>query len=79
MRSEIMSTFKQFIDTAAEGHVEGRSAAKLPEFIRLGLTDAAILSLNANEVQLLTVDHDLHTASAKMGFDVLNVTPLLLE
>jgi hypothetical protein len=74
-----MSTFKRFIDTADEGHVAGRTAAELPEFIRLGLTDSAILSLDKQEVQLLTVDHDLHTVSARMGFDVVNVTPLLLE
>jgi hypothetical protein len=46
----------------------GRRAAKLPEFIHSSWPrDAAILSLDANEVQLLTVDHDLHHIVSENG------------
>ena len=79
MRSEIMATFKRFIDSADERHVQGSRAAEQPSFIRLGLTDAAILSLDPIEVEILTVDHGLHIASLDKGFDARNLTAYLLE
>jgi hypothetical protein len=79
MRSEIMATFKRLIDSADERQVQGARAAAQPLFVRLGLTDAAILSLDPTEVQVLTVDHDLHIASLEMGFDARNLTAYLLE
>jgi hypothetical protein len=79
MRSEIMATFKRFIDSADERQVRGSHAAEQPLFTRLGLTDAAILSLDPAEVQVLTVDHDLHIASLEKGFDARNLTPYLFD
>jgi hypothetical protein len=79
MRSEIMATFKRLIDSADERQVQGARAAAQPLFVRLGLTDAAIPSLDPTEVQVLTVDHDLHIASLEMGFDARNLTAYLLE
>jgi len=79
MRSEIMATFKRFIDSADEQRVQSARAAGQPSFVRLGLTDAAILSLDPAEVQVLTVDHDLHIASLEKGFDARNLTALLFE
>ena len=75
MRSQIMRTFKRFIDGADEEPIESKRATAAPGFLRLGLTDAAILSLDPAKVQLLTVDHDLHVASSRLGFDVVNLTP----
>jgi hypothetical protein len=79
MRSEIMATFKRFINLADERQVPGAEAAEQPSFFRLGLTDAAILSLDPAEVQVLTVDHDLHIASLEKGFDIQNLTAFLFE
>lgn len=79
MRSEIMATFKQFIDLTDERHVPGARAAEDPFFVRLGLTDVAILSLDPKEVQVLTVDHDLYRASLERGFDARNLTPYFFE
>ncbi len=79
MRSQIMETFKNFIICADERAVLGVRAAEHAVFIRLGLTDAAILSLDPAEVQVLTVDHDLHIASSQEGFDVVNISPFLFE
>jgi hypothetical protein len=79
MRSEIMATFKRFIELADERHVRSSQASEQPFFLRLGLTDAAILSLNQDQVQVLTVDHDLHIASLDRGFDCINLTPYLFE
>ena len=79
MRTEVMATFKRFISLAEERQVQGAEAAEEPSFLRLGLTDAAILSLDPAEVQVLTVDHDLHIAALEKGFDVRNLSPYLFE
>jgi hypothetical protein len=79
IRSEIMTAFRQVILSAGELHIESRKASEAPIFIRLGLTDAAIISLDPKEVQILTVDHELHIASSQGGFDVVNLTPLFHE
>jgi hypothetical protein len=77
MRSQIMATFKRFIDSADERQVQGVDAAGQPRFVRLGLTDAAVLSLDPAEVQILTVDHDLHIATLEKGFEAQNLTRYL--
>jgi hypothetical protein len=79
MRSEIMTTYSRFIQSAEEPVVPAKEAAQSPSFIRLGLTDAAILSLDPKEIRVLTVDHDLHIACSQHGFDVVNLTPQLYE
>jgi hypothetical protein len=79
MRSEIMTTYRRFIQTAEEPIIAAREAAQSSSFIRLGLTDAAILTLDPKEIRLLTVDHDLHIACSERGFDVVNLTPFFYE
>lgn len=79
MRSEIMEVFRQFVHRSRELRVDGATASNAPIFIRLGLTDAAIVSLDADEVAILTVDHNLHIAASHAGFDVFNLTPYFHE
>jgi len=68
-----------FIESAEEPGISAKTASQSPNFIRLGLTDAAILSLDPAKMLLLTVDHDLHIAAAERGFETLNLTPYLYE
>ena len=75
IRSEIMKVFRQIIVESDELSITSKKASTAPSFIRLGLTDAAITSLNPAEVQILTVDHDLHIASSHNGFEVVNLNP----
>lgn len=75
IRSEIMAVFRQLILSTEELPIASGRASAAPIFVRLGLTDAAIVSLDPDEVQILTVDHDLHVASSHSGFDVVNLTP----
>ena len=77
MRSEIMATYRRFVRRCEERAIPARLAVETPEFLRLGLTDAALLSLDPTAVHLLTVDHDLHIASSRRGFEVTNLTPYL--
>ncbi len=79
MRAEIMQVFRQFVHLNRELRVDGVMASNAPIFIRLGLTDAAIVSLNADEVAILTVDHDLHISASQAGFEVFNLTPYFHE
>jgi hypothetical protein len=79
MRSEIMRTYGAFIQSAEEPAILAKAATRLPSFIRLGLTDAALLSLDPRAVRLLTVDHDLHIACSERGFEVVNLTPYFYE
>lgn len=79
MRSEIMTTYGQFIQLAEEPSITAKEAAQSSSFIRLGLTDAALLLLDPKEVRVLTVDHDLHIACSQHGFDVVNLTPQFYE
>jgi hypothetical protein len=79
MRSEIMTTYSWFIQSAEEPLLPAKDAARSPSFVRLGLTDAALLSLDPKEVRVLTVDHDLHIACSQHGFDVVNLTPQFYE
>jgi hypothetical protein len=79
MRSRIMSELGTFIAGADEALIPSRIAAESPSFIRLGLTDAAILTLDPSEIQVLTVDHDLHFACSDAGFDVVNLTSYMFE
>jgi hypothetical protein len=78
MRSEIMATYRMF-ESAEEPGISAKTASQSPNFIRLGLTDAAILSFVPANMLLLTVDHDLHIAAAERGFETLNLTPYLYE
>jgi hypothetical protein len=59
--------------------VDGVMTSKAPVFIRLGLTDAAIVSLDPDEVAILTVDHDLPIAASQAGFEVSNLTSYFHE
>ena len=78
IKSELMASFQRLIHTAdyfEEMHIGSKAASSAPCFIRLGLTDAAIVSLDPAAVQILTVDHDLHIESSDKGFDVVNLNP----
>jgi len=79
IRTEIMDVFRTFILQSREIRVDGVIASNAPTFIRLGLTDAAIVSLDPDEIAILTVDHDLHIAASTVGFEVLNLTPYFHE
>ncbi len=79
MRSRIMAVFRAFVGETREFHVSAGTAAKSDVFIRLGLTDAAIVSLTPAKFIVPTVDRDLRIAAARVGLEVLNMTPIFHE
>ena len=79
IRSEIMGQLAALIATSDERYVESRTAALAPSFIRLGLTDSAVLSLPKENMTVLTVDFDLYKQCYDAGFKVENLTSYLQE
>jgi hypothetical protein len=69
-RSEIGLVFQVYIRRARECYVESSNAIKRKEFIRLGLTDAALLQLE--DVVILTADLDLYLAACRDRRPALN-------
>lgn len=76
IRSEIQETLRTYVDRVDEVQIPGRQACKAQGFIRLGLTDAAIVTLDPESMHILSVDHDLIIEASRNGFDVTNLTPL---
>jgi hypothetical protein len=57
-----------------EQYIESKVATARTEFVRLGLTDSALLQLATTSHTLLTVDLDLYLAALKQGLNAENFT-----
>ena len=67
-RSIIFKVFREMIKSSNELFIPSTDAAQTDEFIRLGLTDAAILNASRNqELVVLTTDLDLYVAALSKG------------
>ena len=64
-RSRLFETLRFLIENSKEVVVASVEAARTSVFVRLGLTDAALLEVVSPETPLLTVDLDLYHAVAK--------------
>ncbi len=62
-RSRFFEMFRFLIQHAEEIQVASEVASSSREFVRLGLTDAALLEVATEEVPLLTVDLELYIAA----------------
>jgi hypothetical protein len=73
-RSHIFATLRAAIlaPRMRERFIESRVAASQSEFLRLGLTDAALLQAADEPATLLTADVDLYLAAVKRGFKAEN-------
>jgi hypothetical protein len=71
-RSEIGAVFAGHILKLAEQHVPSKDASARPEFLRLGLSDAALLEINKADVTMLTADGKLWIAALDAGYEALN-------
>jgi hypothetical protein len=66
-RTRIMEKFRQLILIGGEQYVPSESAAGRPEFVRLGLADAALLEADDPSRILLTADFPLYDAALRSG------------
>ena len=79
IRTKIMERFAALIATCEERYVESKAATSAFAYVRLGLTDSAILSLSKENMTVLTVDFDLYNQCYDAGFKVENMTSYLQE
>ena len=76
-RSRFFEMFRRIIGTNEEIIVESKTASRNNAFVRLGLTDAALLEVISEETPLVTVDLDLFVAAFTEGkVAALNFTHL---
>lgn len=71
-KSQIFDTFQRLIATFLEVYVPSTAAIRRWEFIRLGLTDAAVLEALSDQVVLLTTDLNLFLAAQSAGAAAIN-------
>lgn len=70
--AKLMAGLARFIAQAEEVHMPARDVTGTEPYLRLGLTDAAILSMAEPEVHLLTVDLPLYVAAVRQGRPATN-------
>ena len=75
-RTHIYTAFRKLIGIATEHYLPSSKAAVRPEFLRLGLTDAALLDLTPGTASLLTADLDLYLAALAQGSSAYNFNHL---
>ena len=76
-RSRFFAVFRRIIGKSEEIVVASKAASRNNEFVRLGLTDAALLEVISEETPLVTVDLELFRAAfAKGQVAALNFTHL---
>jgi hypothetical protein len=71
-RSQVFQTFQRLVSSFLELYVPSTAAIGRWEFIRLGLTDAAVLEALTGQVVLLTTDLDLFLAAQATGALAIN-------
>ncbi|MXX53004.1 MAG: hypothetical protein F4Z35_03400 [Dehalococcoidia bacterium] len=66
-RSLLFNTLRRVIQNCVEIIVESNAASSRREFVRLGLSDAALLEVVSEETPLITVDVNLYLAVLEEG------------
>ncbi len=75
-KSKVLDVLRTVSANSQERYVPSRLAAQRSEFIRLGLTDAALLEVCTDKVTLLTTDLGLYCAALAQGGTALNFNHL---
>lgn len=71
-KSRISRRFKELISKLQEKYIPSAQASSRDEFIRLGLSDAALLQIEQDDIVLLSTDLDLYLAALAAGKDAIN-------
>ncbi len=71
-RPYILQALGCLLETAKEHYIASRDVAISPVFLRLGITDAALLHTDLSNALLLTADLDLCLEAAHQGRPVIN-------
>lgn len=65
--------FADFVHSVSEVYEKRENVVVTPEFLKLGLSDAAIVKLARDQVTVLTADRDLFGVLASQNVDVHNI------
>lgn len=71
-RSQVLTVLQRLVATSDETVIPSRTASARPEFLRLGLTDAALIEAASEEATLLTTDFNLFRAVLETGAPAIN-------
>jgi hypothetical protein len=71
-RTDVLRVLRDLIAKSSEVYVPSETAGGRPEFLRLGLADAALLHTSSTEFVLLTDDSKLYVAAINNGSEALN-------
>ncbi|WP_407519999.1 PIN domain-containing protein [Methylobacterium oryzisoli] len=71
-RTRIMQVFAELINQHEERYFESALVVKMKNYLRLGITDAAILKCCDGQCEILTADVELYVAAANEGMRVVN-------
>jgi hypothetical protein len=74
-RGEIRAKFREIIEATEESYITSKTATTNSEYLRLGLTDAALLQLCPG-AELLTTDLQLYLAALDRGAKAVNFNHL---
>ncbi len=72
MRAFIYEAFRVLLENMGETYIESHRAAGDAIFLRLGITDAALLNIVTKDQILLTADLDLYLEAARRGHQTIN-------
>jgi len=79
MRDNITRVFSNLINKFEEIYIPSCEAASRTEFIRFGLTDASILTLQQRKLRIVTADGPLDESCRRLGFTVVNLKQTFLS
>ncbi len=79
LRARVVLALKELIDGSIEVYASSKEAAARVEFLRLGLTDAGLISVLTDGETLLTDDEGLYVAAACEGRKVVIFAHLRAE
>lgn len=71
-RRRLMAKLRELIASSEERYVPSARAAAQADYMRLGITDSAILVGGAPDLRLLTADLDLFVAAETSGLRAIN-------
>ena len=72
IKTEYFSEFKRQVDILEEKYIPSRQICSLDYFVKLGLSDSAIVGLSNHKYLVLTVDFPLSGYLHKQKIDVIN-------
>jgi hypothetical protein len=69
---QIATVFRGLIKRMNEIYIASAAASSRSEFLRIGLSDSALLEIGKQDIVILSVDHDLYMAALAAGYAAVN-------